>query len=73
MFSFKMFLLFLVIASRGKSSRKGKYFSKRKLVSFVGFGFNQMWKNSNVKAVGSAVIAFLKKLSSLSRKVVIAI
>ena len=29
----------------GKSSGKGKYFSKRKVVSIVGFGFSQMWKN----------------------------
>ena len=39
MFSFKMFLLFWIIAIGGKSSRKGKYFSKKKIVSLVGFGF----------------------------------
>jgi len=37
MFSFKMLLLFWEIAAEGKSSRKRKYFSKKKIVSLVGF------------------------------------
>ena len=40
MFNFKVFLLFWVItAAEGKTSRKGKDFSKKKIVSLVGFGF----------------------------------
>ena len=39
MFSFKVFLLFWAIAIRGKSSRKRKYFNKKKIVSLVGFSF----------------------------------
>ena len=39
MFSFKEFLLFWVIATGGKTSRKGKNFNKKKIVSLVGFGF----------------------------------
>ena len=52
---------------------KRKYFSKRKVISLVGFGFSQMWKISNAKAVGLAVTSVLKRLSQLSGKVVIAI
>ena len=48
-------------------------FSKRKVISLVGFGFSQMWKISNAKAVGLAVTSVLKRLSQLSGKVVIAI
>ena len=73
MFSFTVFLLFWVRAVGGKSSRQGKYFSKRKVVSLVGFGFNQMWKISNAQVARSAVTSVLKKLSQLSGKVVIAI
>jgi len=39
MFSFKELLLFWVILARGKISKKGKDFSKKKIVSLVGFGF----------------------------------
>ena len=39
MFSFKLFLLFWITATRGESSRKGKYFGKKKIVTLVGFGF----------------------------------
>ena len=39
MFIFKVFLLFWVIAAGGKSSKKGKYFNKKKIVSLLGFGF----------------------------------
>ena len=39
MFSFKMFLLFWVIVAGGKSSKKGKYFSKKMIISLVGFDF----------------------------------
>ena len=39
MFSFKVFLLFWVIVAEGKSSKKGKYFNKKKIVSLVGFSF----------------------------------
>ena len=42
MFSFKVFLQFWpfwVIAAEGKTSKKGKDFSKKKIVSLVGFGF----------------------------------
>ena len=39
MFSFKVFLLFWVIAAGGKSRGKKKYFSKKKIVSLIGFGF----------------------------------
>ena len=49
------------------------YFSKRKLVSLVGFGFSQMWKISDAKTAGSVVTSVLKKLSQLSRKAVTAI
>ena len=49
------------------------YFSKRKLVSLVGFGFRKIWKISNGKAAGSVVTSILKKLSRLSRKAVTAI
>ena len=49
------------------------YFSKRKLVSLVGFGFRQIWKISNGKAAGSIITSILKKLSQLSRKAVTAI
>lgn len=41
MFNFKVFLLFRVRVAGEKGSRKGKYFSKRKVVPIVGFGFNQ--------------------------------
>ena len=54
----------------GKSSRKGRYFGKKKIVTLVGFGFNQMWKISNIKAVGLAVTSVLKKLSQLLGKTV---
>ena len=79
MFSFKIFLLFWVKAARERaakkesSSRKGKYFGKKKIISLVGFGFNQMWKINNAKAAGSAVTSILKKLSQLSGKVMTAI
>ena len=39
MFNFKEFLLFWIIAARGKSSKKGNDFSKKMIVSLVGFGF----------------------------------
>ena len=40
MFNFKVFLLFWVIIAGGKTSKKGKEFSKKKkIVSLVGFGF----------------------------------
>ena len=45
MFSFNVSLLFQVRVAREKNSRNGRYFSKRKVVSIVGFGFSQMWKN----------------------------
>ena len=57
-------------SSWGKSSRKGRYFGKKKIVTLVGFGFNQMWKIGNVKAVGLAVTSVLKKLSQLLGKAV---
>ena len=44
----------------GKNSRKGKYFSKRKVVLIVGFGFSQMWKKS-IMAARLVVIVVLKK------------
>ena len=39
MFSFKGFLLFWVISAGGKTNKKGKDLSKKKIVSLVGFGF----------------------------------
>jgi len=39
MFNFKGFLLFWVILAGGKTNRKGKDFSKKKIVSLVAFGF----------------------------------
>ena len=39
MFNFKGFLLFWVILAGGKTNRKEKDFSKKKIVSLVGFGF----------------------------------
>jgi len=39
MFSFKGVLLFQVISARGKTSKKGNDFSKKKIVSVVCFGF----------------------------------
>ena len=45
----------------GKSNRKGRYFSKRKTVSIVGFGLAKCGKFSDVQATGSAVTAILKK------------
>ena len=54
----------------GKKSRKGKYFSKKKIVSLVGFSFSKMWKISNFKAAGSAVTSILKKLFQLSGKAI---
>ena len=39
MFSFKGFLLFWVISSGGKTNKKRKDFSKKKIASLVGFGF----------------------------------
>ena len=44
MFWFKVFLLFWVRATRERIVEKGRYFNKRKIVSIVSFGFNQMWK-----------------------------
>ena len=38
---------------------KRKYFSKRKVISLVGFGFSQMWKISNAKTAGSSVLKML--------------
>ena len=57
----------------GKRSRKEKYFSKKEIVTLVGFDFSQMWKISNTKAAGSVVTSVLKKLSQLLGKAVIAI
>ena len=51
-------------------AKKGKNFSKKKIVSLVGFGFGQIRKICNFKAVVSAIIAALKKLSQLSEKAV---
>ena len=45
MFSFKVLFLFWVRVAGEKSSRKGRYFSKRKVISIIGFGFSQMRKN----------------------------
>ena len=46
-------------------------FSKRNVVSLVGFGFEpNEEKISNAQATGSAVTVVLKKLSQLSGKVV---
>ena len=70
MFSFKEFLLFWVIATAGKTSRKGKDFSKKKIASLVGFGFSQIRKFYNVKAARSAIIAVLKRLSQLFEKAI---
>ena len=53
--------------------KKGKHFGKKKIVTLVGFGFSQMWKINNAKAVGSAITSVLKKLSLLSGKAVTAI
>ena len=73
MFSFKMVLLFYVVAVGKRKAKKGKYFSKKEIVTLVGFGFSQMWKISNAKVAGSAVTSVLKKLSQLSEKIVIVI
>ena len=39
MFSFKGFLMFWVISTRGKTNKKGKDFSKKKIFSLAGFDF----------------------------------
>ena len=70
MFNFKGFLLFWVILAGGKTNRKGKDFSKKKIVSLVGFGFSQIRKLCNVKAARSAIIAVLKRLSQLFKKAI---
>ena len=46
MFSFNVSLLFQVRVAREKNSINGRYFSKRKVVSIVGFGFSQLWKKT---------------------------
>ena len=38
-FTLRGVLLFWVISARGKTSKKGNDFSKKKIVSLVGFGF----------------------------------
>ena len=43
------------------------------MVTLVGFGFSQMWKINNAKAIELVVTSVLKKLSYLSGKAVIAI
>ena len=68
MFGFKVFLLFWVIAVGGKTSKKGKDFSqkkkkKKRLFLWLVLAFSQIGKICNFKAIGSAVIAILKKLS----------
>ena len=51
-----------------KEQHKGRYFSKINVVPIVGFGFNQMWKISDVQVVGSAVTTVLKKVVPAVRK-----
>ena len=49
------------------------HFSKKEIVTLIGFGFSQMWKINNAKAAESVVTSVLKKLSYLSGKAVTAI
>ena len=49
------------------------HFSKKEIVTLVGFGFSQMGKISNAKVAGSTVTSILKKLSQMSGKAVTAI
>ena len=57
-------------SSWGKSSRKGRYFGKKKIVTLVGLISAKCGKISNAKAVRSAVTFVLKRLSQLLGKAV---
>ena len=75
MFSFKVFLLFLVRAARERVAENESILaSERQLQQLVLLlVLAKYGKISNVQAIGSAVIAVLKSLSQLSGKVVTAI
>ena len=45
MFRFKVFLLFWVRATRERAAENEYILARKKVVTIVGFGFSQMWKN----------------------------
>ena len=60
-------------SSCGKSSKKGRYFGKKKIVTLVGLVSAKCGKISNAKVVRSAVTFVLKRLSQLSGKAMTAV
>ena len=45
MFNFKVFWLFRVRVARGRIIEKESILARKKVITIVGFGFDQMWKN----------------------------
>ena len=53
----------------GKRSRKWKYFSKKEMVTLVGFGFSQIWKKSvMLRLLGKLLHLFWKNCSNCQEK-----